>query len=276
MGARTQSRIGTMEGVKTVRVFSANPKTRDGYNTFIFRRELARSLQKLDWLPVIDGETDAEVRKLAVGGKEILYSAEFRKRVRKLVARMASGQKGLVDNADFGRITIGRDYVKETQIHSIRSRAEIESVASARKMAATMVHLVASPNDELQVTNGILYFEYGLAKIRLSDGLYLVMGEVGVRLNSRPYYDQRVVAKFKADSEAPPLHGHLRIGESALDGENDNKSFVELQGGLVTSKEDSEASSIQGHMQYGESTFDAVYDNRFRLILQAVAAYNKV
>ena len=54
---------------------------------------------------------------------------------------------------------------------------------------------------------------------------------------TRPYYDQHIVAKFKADSEA---------------------------------------SSIQGHMQYGESTFDAVYDNRFRLILQAAEAYNKV
>ena len=105
---------------------------------------------------------------------------------------------------------------------------------------------------------------------------YPVSGAVGVRSNSRPYYDQRVVAKFKADSEAPPLHGHLRIGESALDGENDNKSSVELQGGLVTSKADSEASSIRGHMQFGESAFDAVYYNMFRLILQAVAAYNKV
>ena len=67
--------------------------------------------------------------------------------------------------------------------------------------------------------------------------LLLYGGDVWVRSNSRPYYDQRVVAKFKADSEA---------------------------------------SSIQGHMHFGKSAVDAVYDNRFRLILQAAEAYNKV
>ena len=69
------------------------------------------------------------------------------------------------------------------------------------------------------------------ANPKTADGVYLVMGEVGIRANKRPYYDQRVVAKFKVDPEVTSLHGQSRIGES---------------------------------------TFEQVYDNRFRLILQGV------
>ena len=53
-------------------------------------------------------------------------------------------------------------------------------------------------------------------------------------MGERTYYDQHVVAKFKADSEAPSLQGHLHIGESAV---------------------------------------EQIYDNRFRLILQGVEQY---
>ena len=40
-----KDRIGTLEGVLTVRVDSRNPKTADGFNTFIFRRPVEESLQ---------------------------------------------------------------------------------------------------------------------------------------------------------------------------------------------------------------------------------------
>ena len=107
-----------MDGVATVRVYSANSKTVDGYNTFIFRRAVERSIKKLAWAPVVD-----------------------------------------------------------------------------------------------------------------ATGNPLPVGEVGVQVGRRPYYDQRVVAKFKADTEVTFLHEQSRIGVSA---------------------------------------FEQVYDNRFRLILQGV------
>ena len=138
MGKRTQSLIGTMEGAATVRVYSENPKTPDGYNTFVFRREIS---------------------------------------------------------------------------------------------SAALVHIAGSPNEETTGKRAIKFFEYGLAKLRLSDGVYLVLGIVGIGVNSRRYYDQHIAAKFKVDSEVTSLQGQSRIGES---------------------------------------TFDAIYDNRFRLILQGV------
>ena len=100
-------------------------------------------------------------------------------------------------------------------------------------------------------------FEYGLARARLSDGEYLVMGLVGIGATKRPFYDQHVVAKLRADSEVTLLHELSRIGESAKE----------------KSKADSEVTSLQGQTRIGESAFDAVDDNRFRLILQGVAAY---
>ena len=42
-----KDRIGTLEGVLTVRVDSRNPKTTDGFNTFIFRRSVEESLRLL-------------------------------------------------------------------------------------------------------------------------------------------------------------------------------------------------------------------------------------
>ena len=226
--------IGTENGVATVRVFSANPKTADGYNTFIFRRSVEKSLRKLSWLPVIDGRGNPLPEGIRMGDKTIVYTEEERAAIRRFVVDVATCQKGPLFNDDFGKISIGRDFVKEIQQHCISTRRDVAAVSSAREIATKMVHFTASPNQELERRNGVLYFEYGLARLRLDDGLYLAMGEVGVRRNSQPYYDQRIVAKFKADSEAPSLHGHLRIGESA---------------------------------------FDAVYDSRFRLILQGVEQY---
>ena len=62
------------------------------------------------------------------------------------------------------------------------------------------------------------------------------MGEVGVRKESTPYYDQRVVAKLKADQSPLILHD-----------------------GMET-----------------ESALDTVYDNRFRILLQAVGEFEKL
>ncbi len=176
MGKRTQSLIGTMEGAATVRVYSENPKTPDGYNTFVFRREISRTLRKLTWLPVIDGRENPLPKDVEVGDCKIRYEKAQKKALTHFVVERARTQYGTGKRA-------------------------------------------------------IKFFEYGLAKLRLSDGVYLVLGIVGIGVNSRRYYDQHIAAKFKVDSEVTSLQGQSRIGES---------------------------------------TFDAIYDNRFRLILQGV------
>ena len=234
MGKRTQDLIGTMGGVATVRVYSANPKTSDGYNTFIFRREIEKSLRKLMWSPVINMSNCSLPENVLRHDGELVYDQETKEAVRAFVVDMANRQKGPLTNNDFGKISIARDFVKETQLHAIRSTVEIAAVSVAREIASTMVHICGAPNEEVCRKNGVRFFEYGLQRVRLNEGHYLALGEVGVKANSRPYYDQRIVAKFKADSEAPSLHGHLHIGESA---------------------------------------FEQVYDNRFRLILQGVGGY---
>ena len=224
VGKRTQALIGTMDGVATVRVYSANPKTADGYNTFIFRREIEKSLRKLMWSPVINMSNCSLPENVLRHDGELVYDQETKEAVRAFVVDMANRQKGPLTNNDFGKISIARDFVKETQLHAIRSTV-------AREIASTMVHICGAPNEEVCRKNGVRFFEYGLQRVRLNEGLYLASGEVGVKANSKPYYDRRIVAKFKADSEAPSLHGHLHIGESA---------------------------------------FERIYDNRFRLILQGV------
>lgn len=236
MGERTRAKIGTAEGVKTVRVYSANPKTVDGYNTFIFRRDIARSLSKLAWAPVIDGSRNPVLEGVELGDRSVRYSADDKRRLIEFVERIADAQKGSIENDDFGHFDITKIFATEVQCHAISTRREIESVSSAAEIARSLIHFVGSPNEEQKRKKPNKYFEYGLAKIRLSDGVYLVMGEVGIRVNKRPYYDQRVVAKFKADSEVSSLHGQTQIGESA---------------------------------------FEQVYDNRFRLILQGVELYYK-
>ncbi len=49
------------------------------------------------------------------------------------------------------------------------------------------------------------------------------MGERSVKSGSTPYYDQRVVAKIKEDSQAPSQHGHLQLRESSFDAVYDNR-----------------------------------------------------
>ena len=51
------------------------------------------------------------------------------------------------------------------------------------------------------------------------------------------------------------------------------RTTVMIGESLAKFKADSEASSIQGHMRIGESAFERIYDNRFRLILQGVELY---
>ena len=58
--------------------------------------------------------------------------------------------------------------------------------------------------------------------------------------------------------------GRWRMGE---------RTTVMIGESLAKFKADSEASSIQGHMRIGESAFERIYDNRFRLILQGVELY---
>ena len=161
---------------------------------------------------------------------ELVYDQETKEAVRAFVVDMANKQKGPLTNNDFGKISIARDFVKETQLHAIRSTVEIAAVSVAREIASTMVHICGAPNEEVCRRNGVRFFEYGLQRVRLNEGHYLALGEVGVKANSRPYYDQRIVAKFKADSEAPSLHGHLHIGESAFEQIYDNRVRLILQG----------------------------------------------
>ena len=231
MGARTQSRIGTTEGVKTVRVFSANPKTSDGFNTIIFRRDVARTFRKLAWTPIIDASENPQPEGVELSDGRVPYSRVQKKQLIDFLVSRLKPQYGAIENDDFGIITLQRSFAKEIQRHAIATRREYLAALSARQIAHQMVHFAAAPNEEIGRTNGIRYFEYGLSRVRIAQDIYLVMGVVGVREKATPYYDQHVVGKFKVDSEA---------------------------------------SSIQGHMQFGESTLDEIYDNRFRLILQGV------
>ena len=231
MGRRTQSLIGTMNGVATVYVDSANPKTADGCNTFIFRRDVEKSLRKLTWLPVVDGTLNRLPPDIVAGDEGVRYDREQKKAITRFAVECAKSQYGAVDNNDFGAFDINSTFASEVQRHAIGTRRELVSILSARKIAEKMVHIAGSPNEEISMKRPIKFFEYGLAKLRLDDGVYLALGMVGIGANSRRYYDQHIAAKFKVDSEVTSLQGQSRIGES---------------------------------------TFDAVYDNRFRLILQGV------
>ena len=232
MGKRTQSLIGTMDGAATVRVYSENPKTSDGYNTFVFRREISRTLRKLTWLPVIEGVGNPVPAGVKVGDASIRYANGEKRILTQFVIERARTQYGTVFNNDFGEFEINSTFASEVQRHAIGTRRELSGISSAREIAASMVHIAGAPNEESSGKRAIKFFEYGLAKLKLSDGVYMVLGIVGIGVNSRRYYDQHIAAKFKVDSEVTSLQGQSRIGES---------------------------------------TFDAVYDNRFRLILQGVS-----
>lgn len=223
-----------MEGVKTVRVFSANPKTPDGFNTIIFRRDVARTLRKLAWTPIIDASENPQPEGVELSDGRVSYSRVQKKQLIDFLVSRLKVQYGAIENDDFGIITLQRSFAKEVQRHAIATRREFLAALSARQIAHQMVHFAAAPNEEVGRTNGIRFFEYGLSRVRIAQDIYLVMGVVGVREKATPYYDQHVVGKFKVDSEA---------------------------------------SSIQGHMQFGESTLDEIYDNRFRLILQGVEEF---
>lgn len=227
--------IGTMDGVATVHVYSANPKTADGYNTLIFRRTIDRSLKKLSWASTVDATNNPLPEDIVLRDERLEYTREQKKRLIGFLVGHLKKQYGVVENDDFGRFHLQRIFAKEVQRHALATRREYVAALSARQVAERMVHLVAAPNEELNSVNGIHHFEYGLAKVRIGTDVYLAMGIVGIRQGSAPYYDQHTVAKFKADSEA---------------------------------------SSIQGHMRIGESAFEQIYDNRFRLILQGVELYD--
>ena len=252
-----KDRIGTLEGVLTVRVDSRNPKTADGFNTFIFRRTVEESLRLLAAAPIIDAVGNPLPEGIVVGDKSVRYTPEEKKDLIRFVVERAKEQYGPVVNPDCGEFEINSTFASEVQRHAFSSRRELEAVSSARQIASNMIHFVASPNEEVSVKRSMKCFEYGLSRVRLSDGEYLVMGLVGIGATKRPFYDQHVVAKLRADSEVTLLHELSQIGESAKE----------------KSKADSEVTSLQGQTRIGESAFDVVYDNRFRLILQGVAAY---
>ena len=149
MGVRTQSRIGTTEGVKTVRVFSANPKTPDGYNTFIFRRSVERTLSKLSWLPTIDCRENPLPDGITLGDKGVRYSQDDKRRLIAFVKDHAFRQRCTVVNDDFGLFDIGRTFVNEIQCHAISTAREVAAVSSAREIATKMVHLAGAPNEEM-------------------------------------------------------------------------------------------------------------------------------
>ena len=50
------------------------------------------------------------------------------------------------------------------------------------------------------------------------------------------------------------------------------QSMIRTEDGVAKFKADSEASSLHGHLRIAESAFDAVYDSRFRLILKTEVA----
>jgi len=220
--------IGTDEGVYKTSIDTKNPKTKDGRNTVIFRRD-PRECDAL----LVESETIKAVEKalpenIKTGDKSIKYTESERIAVRNFVKEKAKAQRGEVQNPEFGEIIIGRDFEKEVQTHAISTAREIAAVSSAREIAAKMRHFAASPNEEIKRGRN-RYIEYGLATFEFNGERYLVMGEVGVRENSTPYYDQRVVAKLKADTSSLSLHAGMKT----------------------------------------ESAFDAVYDNRFRILMQA-------
>ena len=252
-----KDRIGTLEGVLTVRVDSRNPKTADGFNTFIFRRPVEESLRLLATAPIIDAVGNPLPEGITVGDKSVRYTPEEKKGLIRFVVERAKEQYGPVVNPDCGEFEINSTFTSEVQRHAFSTRRELEAVSSARQIASSMIHFVASPNEELSAKRHMKCFEYGLARVRLSDGEYLVMGLVGIGVMKRPFYDQHVVAKLRAGPEVTLLHEQSRIGGGAND----------------KSKADSEVTSLQGQTRIGEPAFDAVYDNRFRLILQGVAAY---
>lgn len=72
--------------------------------------------------------------------------------------------------------------------------------------------------------------------------------------------------KFMAHLKAAGVDFFCGVPDSLL------KSFC-AQYIVAKSKADSEAPSLHGHLHIGESAFEQAYGNRFRLILQGVELY---
>ena len=101
-----KDRIGTLEGVLTVRVDSRNPKTADGFNTFIFRRPAEESLRLLAAMPIIDAVGNPLPEGIVVGDKSVRYTPEEKKALIRFVVERAKEQYGPVDNPDCGEFEI--------------------------------------------------------------------------------------------------------------------------------------------------------------------------
>ena len=241
----SRGKVGTDNGVFTTKIDTKNPKTKDGKNTVIFRRSPTETASEVKNAPTLKAVESALPEGIKVGDKDVRYTPEERTRIRRFVKTAAKAQSGMVDNPEFGTIVIGHDFVREVQTHAISTAREIASVSSAREIAATMKHFAAAPNEEIKAGKN-RYIEYGLAKFEFDGSTYLVMGEVGVRKNFTPYYDQRVVAKLKAETTSGDLHA-VEKSEAPL--------------------------SLHAGMEL-PSALDEIYDNRFRILLQGVGEFD--
>ena len=142
MGERTRLRVGTNEGVKTVRVYSANPKTADGFNTFIFRRDIARTLNKLAWSPVIDGSRNPVPEGIVIGDKSVRYSADDKRRV---VAKFKVDSEV---TSLHGQSRIGESTFE--QVYDSRFRLILQGVAEADVVADIVVVGSRSRTEEIR------------------------------------------------------------------------------------------------------------------------------
>ena len=183
MGRRTQLMIGTMNGAAIVHVYSANPKTADGYNAFVFRRALKKSLKKLAWIPEVDGSDNPLPENITVGDASVRYSKEQKKALTRFAVARARSQYGTVNNDDFGEFEINSAFAAEVQRHAIGTRRELAAISSAREIAARMVHIAGSPNEEVAPKRRTKFFEYGLQKERYRRYLR--------RADCRHYYGHR-------------------------------------------------------------------------------------
>ena len=111
--------IGDEKGIYTTKVDTQNPKTPDGKNTVIFRRRPEESMRRTEEAQVIEANEEALPQGVELGDKDTPYTPEERQRVRAFTKERAREQRGEVQNADFGRIVIGRDFVNEVTRHAL-------------------------------------------------------------------------------------------------------------------------------------------------------------
>lgn len=239
--AEIRSNIGTTNGIYTTKIDTQNPKTKDGRNTVIFRRALEDSINKLINSPIIAVDGNPLPEGIVIGDKNIRYTADEKSALRKFVENRVAEISTTVENDDIGDILINGLFAEEFQRHGIANRIDMLALSSAKDIAKHATFFVASPNEEqTRRHNRRMFesFEYGFVFIGVGDDVYLVMSDVVVHGDKVPYYDQKVVAKIKAES--------LKLGDH-------------LQGSSL--------------INFWESAFDEIYDNRFRIILQACKNY---